>query len=113
MSDDIERGLVNAIREVLEGIILSAVLGIIPKLPLMPSYYAGIFQLIQAVYLIVGILVILKMESWGFWYLAGWLFGMWIMSTAGLIESWLFIIYAVVGVLVLFEKALQKIGSSM
>jgi len=92
---------------------LSAVLGIIPQLQLVPSYYVGIIQLIEAVYLVGGILVILAMESWGFWYLIGWLFGMWIMSTAGLVESWLFIVYAVVGVPALIGKTLQKARSSL
>jgi len=108
MSDDTRSGFRNAVIGVLEGIILSAVLGIIPQIPHVPSYYVGIIQLIQAVYLIAGILVILAMESWGFWYLIGWLFGMWIMHSAGLVETWLFTIYAIVGVLVLVVKVLQK-----
>jgi len=113
MSDGIQSGFRNAVIGILEGIILSAVLGIIPQLQLVPSYYVGIIQLIEAVYLVGGILVILAMESWGFWYLIGWLFGMWIMSTAGLVESWLFIVYAVVGVPALIGKTLQKARSSL
>jgi hypothetical protein len=113
MSDDIQSGFRDALIEILEGIIVSAVLGIIPLIPNVPSYYVGMIQLIQALYLIVGILVILKMKSWKFWYLIGWLIGMWIMSTAGLIESWLFIVYAVVGVPTLITKALQKARFSM
>jgi len=113
MSDDIQSGFGGAVTEILEGIILSAVLGVISKLPLVPSHYVGIIQLIEAVYLVGGILVILAMESWRFWYLIGWLFGMWIMSTAGLIESWLFTVYVVVGVPTLIIKALQKARSSI
>jgi hypothetical protein len=113
MSDDIQSGIRDAIIGILEGIIVSSVLGIIPLIPNIPSYYVGIIELIQVIYLIAGILVILKMESWKFWYLVGWLIGMWIMSTAGLIQSWLFIVYAVVGVPTLITKALQKARSSL
>lgn len=112
MSDGIESGFRDAIVGILEGIIVSAVLGIIPLIPSVPSYYLGLVQLIEALLLIGGIVVILAMESWGFWYLLGWLFGMWIMSSAGLIESWLFILYVIVGVIVLITKAVQKAKSS-
>jgi len=109
MSDDIQSGFRDAVIGILEGIIVSAVLGIIPKIPLVPSYYVGIIQLIEAVYLVAGILVILAMESWGFWYLLGWLFGMWIMSSTGLVESWLLTLYAIVGAVVLLVKILKKL----
>jgi len=108
MSDDIQSGLRDAVMGILEEIRVSSVLGIIPLIPNVPSYYVGIIQLIEVVYLVGGILVILAMESWGFWYLLGWLFGMWIMSTAGLVESWLFTLY-VVGAVVLLVKILKKL----
>lgn len=109
MSDGIESGLGSAVIEVLEGIVLSAVIGIIPKLPMVPSYYAGIFQLVEVLFFVGSILVVLAMESWGFWYLLGWLFGMWIMSNTGLVDSGLFSLYAVVGAVVLFVKILKKL----
>jgi hypothetical protein len=48
MSYDPESGLRDAIQDVLEGIIVSAVLGIIPLIPNVPSYYVGIIQLLEA-----------------------------------------------------------------
>jgi len=113
MSDDIQDGIRDAIVGILEGIIVSTVLGIIPLFPNVPSYYVGIIQLFQALYLIAGILVILKMESWKFWYLVGWLIGMWIMSSTGLVESWLFVLYLVVAVPTLIIKALRKAESAI
>lgn len=53
------------------------------------------------------------MHAWGLRYLSGWLFGMWAMSTVNLVESWLFIVYAVVGVPVLILKVAQKVRSSL
>jgi hypothetical protein len=108
MSDYARSGFRDAIEGVVAGIILSTILGVIPKLPSVPSYYVGIFQLIEVVNLLGSILLVFAMESWGAWYLIGWICGMWIMSSAGLVESWLFTIYAIVGVLVLIGKVLQK-----
>jgi len=109
MSDDIGGGFREAIEGVIGGIIVSAILGVIPTLPFVPSYYVGIFQLLEVISLVGGILLIFAMESWGFGYLIGWLFGMWIMSSAGLVESWLFTLYAVVGAVVFIGKILQKV----
>ena len=108
MSDGARSGLRDAVEGVLAGIIFSAILGVIPRLPSVPSYYVGIIQLIEVVNLVGSIVLVYAMESLGAWYLMGWLFGMWIMSSAGLVESWLFTIYVIVGVLVLIGKILQK-----
>jgi hypothetical protein len=109
MSDDIQSGFGSAVVEVLEGIILSAVIGIIPKLPIVPSHYVVIFQLVEVLFFVGSILVVLAMESWGFWYLLGWLFGMWIMSSTGFVESWLFILYVLIGAVVLLVKIFKKL----
>lgn len=108
MSDGARSGIRDAVEGVLAGIILSAILGVIPTLPSVPSYYTGIIQLIEVVNLFGSIVLVFGMESWGAWYLIGWLFGMLIMSSAGLVESWLFTLYTIVGVLVLVGKVLQK-----
>lgn len=110
MSDGIGKGFKEAIAEVVAGFVLSVVLGIIPTLPNIPSYYVGLFQLLEIAIFVGSILAILKLESWGFWYLGGWLFGMWIMSISGLIENWLFILYLVVGGVVLVIKLIKKSG---
>ena len=110
MSDSIEEGFKEAIVGVVGGIVLSVFLRIIPTLPDIPSYYVGLFQLLEIVIFVGSILVILKFESWGFWYLGGWLFGMWIMSISGLIENWLLILYLVVGGVVLVTKLMKKLG---
>jgi hypothetical protein len=110
MPNDVGSGFGDAVVGIFEGIIVSALLGIIPLIPNVPSYYVGMIQLFQAVYLIGSILVILAMKSWGFWYLLGWLFGMWIMSVGGLVESWLFTLYVIVGILTMVMKVLQKTG---
>lgn len=75
----------------------------------MPSYHVGIFQLLEAISLVGRILLIFAMESRGLGYLLEWLFGMWVMHSTGLVESLLFTLYAVVGV-VLVVKILQKGG---
>ena len=109
MSEGIEKGFSEAIVGVVVGIVLSALLGVIPTLSFVPSYFAGICQLLEVISLVGGILLIFAMESWGLGYLLGWLFGMWIMSNTGLVESWLFTLYAVVGVVVIVVKILEKV----
>lgn len=84
MSDSIEKGFKEAVAGVLVGIILSTVLGIIPTLPNIPAYYVGLFQLIPIINLIGSIVVVTAFESWGFWYLIGWLFGTWISQAQDL-----------------------------
>jgi len=108
MSDYIEGGFHEAIIGALAGFFLSTILAVIPELLSMPDSYVGIFQLLDVVFLIGSILVILKMETWGIGYLAGWLFGTWIMSIAGLVEEWLFTVYVVVGIIALITKILGK-----
>jgi len=110
MSDSVEKGLKEAVAGVLAGIILQAVLGIIPTLPNIPTHYVALFQLIPIINLIGSIVVVTAFESWGFWYLIGWLFGMWIMSSTGFVESWVFILYLVVGGVVFVLKLLKKLG---
>jgi len=109
MSNDIRGGYGDAVTGVVAGIILSALLEAIPRLPSVPSYYVGIFQLIEIVNLLGSIVLVFTMESWGAWYLIGWLVGMWIMFYAGLVESWLFTIYVIVGAIALIGKILQKL----
>lgn len=108
MSESIESGLRGAVLGALGGFILSTLLGVIPTLSFVPSYYVGIFQLFEVVSLVGGILLIFAMESWGFGYLLGWLVGMWVMSLSGLVEPWLFTLYAIVGAVVLVMKIVQK-----
>jgi len=109
MSKSFESGIREAVLGGFGGFILNVVLDIIPTLPSIPSYYVGIVQLLKAVLLIGGIPLIFAMESWGLGYLLGWLVGMWMMSTVGLVESWMFTLYAVVGIVVVLGKIVEKV----
>ena len=88
MLEEAQKGFRDAVREILEGIIVSALVGVLGQIPFLPSDYMGMIQLFEAVYLMAGILVVLVMESWGFCYLLGWLLGMSIMSIINLVEHW-------------------------
>jgi hypothetical protein len=107
MSDSAKSGFGKAVKGVLWGTFLSIFLRVISALPFVPSYIVGIFQLLEALSFVGGLLVIFAMGSWGFGYLVGWLFGMWIMSIVGLVEPSLFNLYLVVGGVFLFLKILQ------
>jgi len=102
-----EEGLEEAIGGVMGGLTLSAVLGLIPSLPI-PSSYVALFQLIPVINLIVSIVVVLAFDSWGFGHLIGWLCGTGLMASVGLVELWLFAIYSTVGIVVLVTKILTQ-----
>ena len=67
----------------------------------MPPYLIEI--IIHAFNLVLGVAIILKFESWGFWYLIGWLIGQWIMAYTEFIESELVILFTIVGLFVLIS----------
>lgn len=106
MSAEIEEGLKGAIIGVISGIIISVFLMAIKSSELISPHYIALFEVVN---LVGSIVLIAHMESWGIGYLIGWLFGMGIMSYSGLVESWLVILYFIVGVLILIQKILQKI----
>jgi len=114
MSHDLERGFRNVIEDIVSGIVLgvflSAILPILKTLPSIPSYYISLFQLIEVVNLFGSIFVVFAMEKWGFFYLLGWLLGMWVMSYTGLVEYWLLVLYGTVGIIVLVLKILKWLG---
>lgn len=109
MSNGFREGFSDAVKGVVVGIVLSALLGVIKSLALVSSPYVGLIQLLEIVNLVGSIFLILAMESWAVGYLAGWLFGTWIMWTSGLAEYWLFVLYLIVGGLYFVVKFLQKV----
>lgn len=108
MSDSVEKGLREAVAGIVTGIILQTILGIIPTIPDIPAYYVGLFQLMPIINLVGSIVIVAAFESWGSWYLVGWLFGTGIMAIGGFVESWLLTLYLAVGVVVLVLKLLKK-----
>jgi hypothetical protein len=114
MSYKLEEGFRTAIENVVSGIVIgaliSAFLPILKTFSFVPSYYISLFQLIEVANLVGSILIVFAMEKWGFFYLLGWLLGMWIMSYSGLIEMWLLVLYGIVGSVVLVIKILKWLG---
>lgn len=111
---NVEEGFGDAFQDTVEGIgagaLISATLGIMKTLPDVPSYYPLMFQLIEVAMLIGSIFAVFQIKSWRFTYLLGWLIGMWILYYVNLVEPWLFILYAAVGIPVLVIRVLKKIG---
>ena len=106
MSGGFEKGLREALLEVITGFVASAILLAFINSGFIPDYYMDLFYLVNLVGTILGIV---SMPYLGTSYLFGWLFGMWIMSYSGLIENWVIVLYLVVGLTVLFLKLLKKI----
>jgi hypothetical protein len=106
--NDIAEGLRDAFKDTIEGIValalLSATITILKTTPNLPSYYPLMLQLVEIAMLFGSIFVVFQIESWRFTYLIGWLLGMWILYYVKLVDLWLFILYAAVGVPSLVAK---------
>lgn len=100
----LESGYKEAIEGVIAGIIIQAFIGVFQTISIIPSTYVLYLYLIQIGGLIGDILLIATMPKRGVGFFVGWAFGMGIMVYAGLVETWLIILYIVVGVLTIFLK---------
>jgi hypothetical protein len=109
-----EEGARDAFWDTVQGIVvggfINVALEIMKTTPYVPSYYTSLLQLLQVVILIGSIFAVFQIESWRFMYLLGWLIAMWFLYSVNLVESWLFILYAVVGIPVLLIRILKQLG---
>jgi hypothetical protein len=108
-----ERGVRDAFQDTLEGmvagVLIQVTLTILKTMPDVPSYYASLIQLIEVLLLIGSIFVVFQIETWRFMYLLGWILAMWFLDYAGLVEHWLFIVYACVGIPTLIIRIFKEI----
>jgi hypothetical protein len=106
MYDDFEDGIKAAILGILTGLVTSSILVVIKELGPTYASYGTLFELVN---LVGSILVITKFKHIGSGYLAGYILGFGILSYVGLVETWLFILYAVVGVPIIVSRFTEKV----
>ena len=82
MSNKFEYGLNRALVEIVEGLITSIVISSFVSAGLFPSYFILFFHVLSAIGMIV---LIQKMPYWATNYIFGWLFGVIILATSGLL----------------------------
>jgi hypothetical protein len=87
------------------GVILSVVFSTIKQLTPTYTVFVDLFLLLN---LVGSVLLITKLKYWGSGYLVGYLFAIWVMNYFGLIETWLVMLYAVVGVAYIIIRFSRK-----
>lgn len=100
----VQKGFQEAVEGVVVGFVIQIFIIVFQKIPIIPSTYVLSLQLIQIVGLIGDIILIATMQYRGFGFFVGWVFGMGIMAYAGLVETWLIVLYIVVGIITIFAK---------
>ena len=105
MIEVFESGFKAAILGAIVGSVLSVVLAVIKALGPMYASYVSFFDLIN---LVGSILFITKLKYLASGYLIGYLLALWLLSYAGLAESWLVLLYAIVGLPIIFLRFIGK-----
>lgn len=102
--EDVEEGYREAIEGVVVGFIIQISIVVLREISIIPSTYVILLQLIQVAGIIGDILLILTKLYRGIGFLMGWAFGMGIMAYAGFVETWLIVLYLVVGIIAIGIK---------
>jgi len=107
MAEYFEDGFKAAFVGAITGLVISIILVLIKVFGPM---YSSSVTLIELGSLVASILLITKLKYWATGYLAGYLLAMWLLSFIGLAETWLFLLYALVGIPVIILRFFGKIA---
>jgi len=99
-----EYGMKRAISEIVAGIITSTVLIAFVNSELLNPSFMLLFHLIN---ILSTIALIFAMPFWATSYILGWLFGLWIMFSSGLVGILEFLVY-LVPLVILIIRFLKK-----
>lgn len=97
-----QMGYKNAIGEIIGGIMTPLIMDAFASTGLLPQYF---FILVFLINVIGTFILIFSMESWGFLYTFGWLFGSFIFLKSGLLEPLEFILYIFLPIIFLGLRA--------
>lgn len=104
----LEHGFRRAVTEIVGGIVFSAIMVAFASSGLIPDSFVLIFHLLNV---LSTILLIFTIPFWTTSYIIGWLFGLWIMSSSGLIGILELLIY-LVPLVILVIRGLKSIAGS-
>jgi hypothetical protein len=99
-------GFKQVIIEVATGLLTTVVLTFLSNQGWLPDKF---LLIINIALIILNILLIRKMWSWGIFYTIGWVIGSFVFFQIGLFNTWQIIIYLVLPLLALFFR----VGSSV
>lgn len=92
-----QNGFQDIIANVLDGIVIGAIITAFRSVPAMESY----FWMIDLFGLIGFIVLILAIPKWSFGYILGWFFGAWVLWSAGLMHLLEIIMYIILPVIII------------
>ena len=103
-------GLKQVIGEVATGLLTTLVLTILANQGWLPD---NVLLIINIVLIIMNILLIRKMWSWGVFYTVGWLIGSFVFFQIGLFSTWQVILYLVLPIVALLTRVVSSVKRSL
>ena len=103
-------GLKQIIVEVATGLLTTFVLTILANQGWLPD---NVLLIINIILIIMNILLIRKMWSWGVFYTVGWLIGSFVFFQIGLFNTWQIILYLVLPIVALVIRVVSSAKRSL
>jgi len=98
--NDAQSGFLDIFVNVIDGIVVGAILAAFRTLPTMGSY----FWVIDIVGLVGFGTLVMAIPRWSVGYIVGWTFGAWVLSSSGLMHLEEIIVYIVIPAIILGLK---------
>jgi|WetSurMetagenome_2_1015567.scaffolds.fasta_scaffold587685_2 hypothetical protein len=103
-------GLKQIIIEVVTGLLTTVGLQLLTNSGILPS---NIVTIVNILLVVLNILLIKAMWSWGLFYTVGWLIGSFVFFKTGLFGTWDFILYIVLPLAVIVIRAIMAVKRSL
>ena len=103
-------GLKQVIVEVATGLLTTVVLTMLANQGWLPD---NVLLIINIILIIMNILLIRKMWSWGVFYTVGWLIGSFVFFQIGLFNTWQIILYLVLPIVALVIRVVSSAKRSL
>jgi hypothetical protein len=103
-------GLKQVVTEVATGLLTTLVLTYLSNQGWLPD---NVLLIINIVLIIMNIILIRKMWSWGVFYTVGWLIGSFVFFKIGMFNTWQIILYLILPVMALFFRVVTSIKRSI
>ena len=103
-------GLKQIIVEVATGLLTTFILTILANQGWLPD---KVILIINILLIIMNILLIRKMWSWGVFYTVGWLIGSFVFFKIGLFSTWQIILYLVLPIMALVIRIVSALKRSL
>jgi hypothetical protein len=103
-------GLKQVFTEVVTGLLTTMILTFLSNQGWLPD---NVLLIINIILIVMNLLLIRKMWSWGIFYTVGWLIGSFIFFKIGMFNTWQIIIYLVLPIVALFFRVVTSLKRSI